>query len=124
MSEVVLVIGAGLAAGVISGLFGVGGGLLFVPALALLLDLPQVEAEATSLLAMIPVALVGAWRQHGYGNVRLGDAGMIGALSLVGGVAGVVIANAVSERALEVGFGALLLVIAAQLVHRTVRSPA
>lgn len=122
MSEVLGVVAMGLAAGVISGLFGVGGGIVFVPALVLIQDLSQVEAEATSLLAMIPVAAVGAWRQRGYGNVRPRDALSIGGLSLAGGVAGVVIANAVSERTLEIGFGLLTLVIAAQLAHRALRS--
>ncbi len=64
-----IVIGA--AAGVVSGLLGVGGGILFVPALTLALSLSQLKAEATSLLAIIPVALVGAARQHHYGNVRV-----------------------------------------------------
>jgi len=124
VTEVLAIVAVGVAAGVVSGLFGVGGGILFVPALVLLQDLTQVEAEATSLLAMIPVAIAGTWRQRGYGNVRMRDAGLIGALSLAGGVAGVVVANAVSQRALEVGFGLLTLVIAAQLALRAVRSPA
>jgi uncharacterized membrane protein YfcA len=71
---------------------------------------------------MVPVAAVGAWRQHGYGNVRPRDALLIGALSIAGGVGGVVVANAVGERALEVGFGVLTLFIAAQLVRRATRS--
>jgi uncharacterized membrane protein YfcA len=122
VTEVLAIVAAGIAAGVISGMFGVGGGILFVPALVLIQDLPQVEAEATSLLAMLPVALVGAWRQHGYGNVRVGDAALVGTLSLAGGAAGVVVANAVSQRALEIGFGVLVLVIAAQLARRALRS--
>ena len=122
MTEALAIIAAGIAAGVISGMFGVGGGILFVPALVLIQDLPQVEAEATSLLAMLPVALVGAWRQHGYGNVRVRDAALVGTLSLAGGAAGVVVANAVSQRALEIGFGVLVLVIAAQLARRALRS--
>ena len=79
----------GLAGGVVGGLLGVGGGILFVPALAIFLDEPQVEAEATSLLAIVPVALVGAWRQHGFGNVRLRDGLLVGALSPLGVAAGV-----------------------------------
>ena len=124
MSDALLIVSVGVAAGVVSGLFGVGGGILFVPALVLLDDLTQVEAEATSLLAMIPVALVGAYRQHGYGNVRTRDAALIGALSIAGGALGVVVANSVSQRALEIGFGILTLVLAAQLAHRAIRSPA
>jgi uncharacterized membrane protein YfcA len=122
MSEALTIIALGLAAGVVSGLFGVGGGIVFVPALVLVQDLGQLDAEATSLLAMVPVAAVGAWRQHGYGNVRPRDALLIGALSIAGGVGGVVVANAVGERALEVGFGVLTLFIAAQLVRRATRS--
>ena len=53
----------GIAAGLLSGLLGVGGGALFVPALVLVLGLDQIEAEATSLLAIVPVAAVGATPQ-------------------------------------------------------------
>jgi uncharacterized membrane protein YfcA len=116
--DVLLAILFGIAGGFLGGLVGVGGGILFVPALAIFLDEPQVRAEATSLLAIVIVAIAGTWRQHGYGNVRMGDAGIIGALSVLGVAAGVVVANEVSERALEIGFAALALVIAAQLVLR------
>ena len=108
----------GLLAGVVAGLLGVGGGAVFVPALTVVLGLTQLEAEATSLLAMIPVALVGAWRQRAYGNLRLGDGVAIGALAVGGAALGVVVANAVPERALEVGFAVFLLVVAAQLARR------
>jgi uncharacterized protein len=108
----------GLAGGVVGGLLGVGGGILFVPALALFLDEPQVEAEAASLLAIIPVALVGAWRQHGYGNVRVRDGLLVGALSPLGVAAGVVVANTVSQRVLELAFAALLVMVAARLFQR------
>lgn len=113
----------GLAGGVVGGLLGVGGGVLFVPALAIFLSEPQVEAEATSLLAIVPVAAMATWRQSGYGNVRLGDGLLIGILSAPGAVAGVVAANAVSERVLELGFAALLLLVAAQLALRALRRP-
>src|SRR5262249_5423060 len=94
----------GFAGGMVGGLLGVGGGVLFVPALAIFLDESQVRAEATSLLAIVPVAIVAAWRQYGYGNVRVRDGVVIGALSLVGVGIGVVVANAVPERALELFF--------------------
>jgi uncharacterized protein len=111
----------GLAAGVVAGLLGVGGGALFVPALTLGLGLSQIDAEATSLLAIIPVALVGAWRQHGHGNVDLRTSVTLGVLALAGAAAGVAIANAVPQRALEVGFALLILFVAAQLVRRALR---
>ena len=115
--DLVLAALLGLAGGVVGGLLGVGGGILFVPALAIFLDEPQLRAEATSLLAIVPVAAVGVWRQRGYGNVRLGDGLVIGVLSPVGVGLGVVIANAVSERVLELLFAALALVMAVQLVR-------
>ncbi len=108
----------GFAGGAVGGLLGVGGGILFVPALVIFFDEPQIRAEATSLLAIIPVALVGAWRQNRYGNVRVRDGLVLAALSPVGVVIGVLVSNAVSERALEIGFAALMLFVAAQFFRR------
>ncbi len=108
----------GVAAGLAAGLLGVGGGIIFVPALVLLSDLSQLEAEATSLLAIVPVALVGAARQRRYGNVRERHAVVLGLGSVAGAAAGVVAANAVSERVLEVAFAALMLGVAVQLLRR------
>ena len=117
MSELAAIL-VGFLAGGVAGLMGVGGGILFVPALTIFLDQNQLHAEATSLLAIIPVALVGAWRQYGYGNVRLEDALVIGLLSPAGVLVGAIVANNVSERALELGFAGLLVFVAAQLVRR------
>lgn len=111
----------GLAGGLVGGLLGVGGGVLFVPALAIFAGQTQLEAESTSLLAIVAVAALGSWRQHGYGNVRVADGLAIGVMSLVGVAIGAVIANAISQRALELSFAALMLVIAAQLAVRALR---
>jgi uncharacterized membrane protein YfcA len=113
----------GFAAGAVGGMLGVGGGILFVPALSLLLGQSHLDAEATSLLAIIPVAVVGAWRQHGYGNVRWRDGLAIGVLSAAGAVLGAVIANNIPERGLEVAFACLVLLVAAQLAWRALKSP-
>lgn len=107
-----------LAGGMTGGLVGVGGGILFVPALTVFIGLSQVEGEATSLLMIVVVAIAGAYRQNGYGNVRLREAMIIGVLSPLGVLAGVAIANHVSERALQLCFAALALFMAAQLVRR------
>ena len=64
------------------------------------------------------VSLVGTWRQRGYGNLRLRDGLLIGVLSPVGVVVGVVVANAVSERALELSFAAVQLMFAWQLAGK------
>ena len=122
--EFVAAAALGLAGGVVGGLLGVGGGVLFVPALAIFLDEPQIRAEATSLLAIVPVALVGAWRQRRYGNVAIRDGVLIGVLSPLGVAVGVVAANAVSQRTLEITFALLILFVAAQLVRRALREPA
>jgi uncharacterized membrane protein YfcA len=104
--------------GLTGGLVGVGGGVLFVPALTIFIGLNQVEAESTSLLMIVLVAIVGAYRQNGYGNVRVREALIIGALSPLGVWIGVTVANHVSQRALQLAFAALALFMAAQLVRR------
>ena len=119
------VIGAvaiGVAGGLLAGLLGVGGGVLFVPGLVLFLGLSQHHAEATSLLAIVPVAIVGTYRQDRYGNVHRRDALALGALSVAGAAAGVALANALSGAALRDAFAALMVVIAVQLVRRTLHS--
>jgi uncharacterized protein len=121
------VIGAiaiGFAGGAAAGMLGIGGGTLFVPALSLLLGLSHIDAEATSLVAIAPVAIVGAWRHARYGNLRAGDGLLIGVLAVPGAVGGVAIANVVPERALKLGFAALLLAAAGQLVRRALRPAA
>lgn len=107
-----------LFGGLTGGLVGVGGGVLFVPALTIFIGLSQVEAESTSLLMIVLVALVGAYRQNGYGNVRLREALFVGALSPLGVLIGVALANHISERALQLSFAALALFMALQLVRR------
>lgn len=110
-----------VAGGLAGGLVGVGGGILFVPALTIFLGLSQVEGESTSLLMIVIVALVGAYRQNAYGNLELRDALVIGVLSPLGVLIGVVIANAIPQRALELSFAALALFIAYGLVRRAWR---
>ena len=122
--DVAAAIAIGFAAGVVAGMLGVGGGTLFVPALVLFLGLSHLDAEATSLLAIVPVALVGAWRQDGYGNVRRRDGLALGVLATAGALLGVVVANTVPERALEIAFAGLLLAVAAQMIRRALRPAA
>jgi uncharacterized membrane protein YfcA len=110
----------GLAAGVLSGVFGVGGGILFVPTL-LLLGLGQVEAGATSLLAIVPTAATGALRQRSYGNLRVRAAVIIGAVSILGAELGVQIATRVDEDVIRRAFGVLLLLVAARLALGVLR---
>jgi uncharacterized protein len=120
--DIVAAILIGLAGGMLGGLVGVGGGVLFVPGLVLFLGLSQLDAVATSLLAIVFVGAVGAWRQDSYGNVRWKDALLLGLLSPIGVVVGVVVANQIGERPLELSFAAVQLVFAAQLLRRTIDS--
>jgi hypothetical protein len=116
-------IAVGLAGGVIAGLLGVGGGVLFVPGLVFFIGLDQHHAEATSLLAIVPVAIVGTLRQDRYGNVGRSDALVLGALSVAGAAAGVALANLLSGAALRDAFAALMVLVAIQLVRRALREP-
>src|ERR687894_1719060 len=116
--EIAAGIAIGLAAGVTSGMLGVGGGVVFVPGLVFFLGMSLLGAEATSLLAIVPVAIVGAWRQRGYGNVRLRDGLLVAALSPLGVLVGVGLANVLPERALELSFASVQLVFAWQLAKK------
>jgi uncharacterized protein len=122
MATILLAVALGAAAGVLAGFFGVGGGILFVPTLALGLGLTQLEAEATSLAAIIPAVAAGAWRQHEHGNVRWRAAAIIGLASVAGVEAGVRVADALSEDVLRRLFALLVLALAAQLAIRGIRS--
>jgi len=111
-------IALGIAAGMAGGLVGVGGGVLFVPALVVFADQSQLGAESTALVGIVIVSLVGTWRQRGYGNVRLRDGLAIGVLSPIGVLVGVGLANAVPERALELSFAGVQLLFAWQLARK------
>jgi len=115
---VVLVILVGLAGGVLAGTFGVGGGIVFVPTLALGLGLTQIHAQATSLLAILPTAAVGTWRQVRLGNVDVRAAIYVGVASIVGVQGGVLVAESLPEHALRRLFGAFLIVTALQIAWR------
>ena len=122
MNEILAILFA-IAGGVAGGLVGVGGGILFVPALSIFLGLTQVEAESTSLLMIVIVAFVGARRQIAYGNVEPRDALVIGALSPLGVLIGVAISNSVSERLLQLAFAAVALYFAFRLARRALSVP-
>ena len=118
---IALVVAIGVVGGFLARLFGVGGGILFVPTLALVLGLTQLHAEASSLLAILPTAVVGTWRQVRYGNVAVRAAVTIGVASILGVQGGVLVAEALPEHLLRRLFGGFLLVTAAQLAWRAWR---
>jgi uncharacterized protein len=118
--QILLALLLGFAAGNLAGFFGVGGGILFVPTLVAL-GLTQLEAEATSLLAILPTVLVGTWRQHRYGNLRPRAALVLGLASIGGVVVGVQVATALPDDLLRRLFALLLLAVAGQLAWRCLR---
>jgi uncharacterized membrane protein YfcA len=111
----------GLLGGVLAGLFGVGGGILFVPTLVLVLGLSQVHAEATSLLAILPAVIAGAWRQHRYENVDWRAALIVGLGSIGGVEGGVELAKALPEDVLRRLFAVFMLLVAASLAWRALQ---
>jgi uncharacterized protein len=119
-STIVLAVLLGVAAGVLAGMFGVGGGILFVPTLVAL-GLGQLEAQATSLLAIVPTVAAGAWNQHRYGNLRLRPALVLGLGSIVGVVGGAAIAFALPEAVLRKLFALLLFAVAGRLAWTALR---
>ena len=117
MTTVLLALVLGVTAGVLSGLFGVGGGILFVPAL-LALGLTQLDAEATSLAAILPTVGAGVWRQRQYGNIRWRAALVIGVASILGVEAGVQLATSLPEATLRRLFALLMFAVAANIAWR------
>jgi uncharacterized membrane protein YfcA len=116
----VLAVVLGLAAGILAGMFGVGGGILFVPTLVAL-GLGHHEANGTSLLAIIPTVLVGTWRQARYGNVRWRAAYVIGIAAAIAAQGGVVLAEGLSDATLRRLFAGLLVLVSVQIALGTRR---
>jgi uncharacterized membrane protein YfcA len=123
MGLLVLAVFLGFVAGMLAGLFGVGGGILFVPTLTLTLGLTQLHAEATSLLAILPAVAAGAWRQQGYGNIRWRAALVLGVAAVGGVEGGVYLAESLPENVLRRLFAVLMLIVAVQVMWR-LRRPA
>jgi uncharacterized membrane protein YfcA len=117
---IALAIVFGVVAGVLAGMFGIGGGILFVPTLVAL-GLSQHEATGTSLLAILPTAVAGTWTQQRFGNVRWRAAAVIGVAAAIAAQGGVFLAESLAERTLRRVFAVLLVVVAAQIAWRSRR---
>jgi uncharacterized membrane protein YfcA len=111
----------GAATGVASALLGVGGGTLMVPFLTLAVGLTQHQAEATSLLVILPTAIAGtlALRRHGVGDA--GVALRFGVVGSLGAVAGALLALALPGGTLRLVFAAFIAVVGARLLHDGIR---
>lgn len=118
MWKEILVVFIGLGIGVVSAMFGVGGGILFVPTMTLILGLSQIHATASSLLAVLPTSLVGAWRQHQYGNVSWKSAVVMGLASIGAVIGGAHLAHAMPGDITRRLFACLIVYTAIQLLWR------
>ena len=116
--DIAVAIAVGVGAGIVAGLFGVGGGIVIVPTLALVLGLTQLHAEATSLLAILPTVAAGTWRNSHYGTVRWRSAVTLGVASIAGVQLGVVLAHSLSDVTLRRLFAGLLILTAGQIAWR------
>lgn len=117
-ADIAIAVTLGLFAGALAGLLGVGGGFLMVPGMVVLLGTSQHVAQGTSLLVIIPTALVGTFasarkRAMPWGTIRL-----VGGGGAAGAIGGVLIALNVSEGVLRRIFGALLILVAARMLRK------
>jgi uncharacterized protein len=107
----------GLVAGVVSGLFGIGGAILIVPALVLILKLDQHTANGTSLAALLlPVGLLGAMQYYRQGKMNIPYAVIIAIGLFLGAYLGARLAGGMSDVTLRKAFGGLLLVVSVKLL--------
>jgi uncharacterized membrane protein YfcA len=113
---IVALVAVGLAAGILAGLFGVGGGIILVPAMILLFGIPPVVAKGTSTAVIVPAAVIGTWRNRRRGNVDLRAAAIVGVAGIVTATVGAVVADRMSDDLSNVLFASLLVVIAARLL--------
>jgi uncharacterized protein len=118
-----LAVAGGLAAGFLSGAIGIGGGLMFVPTMTVGLRLPQPVAQGTSLVAIVPTAIVGGATHFWQGNVLRRPALLMGGGGLVGAVAGALVAVEVPGDALARIWGGFLLFSALRLGLQAIRNP-
>jgi uncharacterized membrane protein YfcA len=112
-----VLVGFGVLTGATAGLLGVGGGLLIVPFLTLVADVPQHAAEATSLLVILPTSVVASLvlRKRGVGD--LGTALRFGIYGALGGAAGALLALALSGHTLRVVFAFFVGLVGIRLVR-------
>jgi uncharacterized membrane protein YfcA len=121
MTELVLAL-VGLVAGAIGATVGIGGGVIFVPALAIVAGFEQHLAEGTSLAVILPTMVIAAWTHGRARRVEWRAAVRIGMFGVLGGILGARLALALDETLLRRLFAVLLLVVAARLLRRTRRS--
>ncbi len=113
--EIITCVGIGLAGGILSGLMGVGGGIVLVPLMVFFLKMTQHQAQGTSL-AIIMLSFFAMFTYYKKGHVDLGIAALIGIGFIIGGLIGAHFATALPENVLKKFFGVLLIIVAAKML--------
>lgn len=117
MADILLYIVLGLAAGMLSGLIGIGGGIIIVPALVFMFGLTQHQAQGTTLALMVPpIGILAAWTYYQHGDVNLKIAGFVCLGFIVGGLFGAKVATGLSNEMLQKVFGVVLLLVALKMI--------
>lgn len=115
--EIFILIIIGLAAGILSGLFGVGGGIIIVPALVFFLGMTQHSAQGTSLgLMLLPIGILAAYNYFKSGNLNIKYGLIIAAAFVLGGYVGSKISLSINELMLKRIFGILMAAVAFKLI--------
>lgn len=117
-AEIVVTIALGLTVGMLSGMLGIGGGLVMIPFMVFVLDEPQKVAEGTSLLVIVPTAVAGVVAHHMEGLVAVREALLLGAGGILGSFAGALIALSLHSDVLEGLFGGFAVIMGARLIWR------
>jgi len=117
MQNVIPYLALGLAAGVLSGLIGIGGGIIIIPALVLLFGMSQHLAQGTTLALMVPpIGLLAAWTYYKQGHVDIRVAALICAGFFLGGLLGAKFAVGLSDKVLQKVFGSVLLLVSMKMI--------
>jgi len=117
MTQILMYIMLGLVAGVLSGLIGIGGGVIIVPALVFLFHMSQHNAQGTTLAMLVPpIGILAAWTYYRHGYVDLRIAALVGIGFLIGGLLGSRLATGLSNQTLERIFGVAMFLIAIKMI--------
>src|ERR1700726_1232048 len=122
MLVLVVLVAFGVLTGVLSGVLGVGGGIFMVPFLVLVVGLSQHAAQATSLLVVLPTAAVGSWSLYRRGVGAPPTALRMGAVGMVGSIAGTAVALSLPAQALRIYFALLMVVVGVRLLRDALRA--
>jgi uncharacterized protein len=117
MAQIIGFLALGLFAGIISGLIGIGGGIVIVPTLVFLFHFSQHRAQGTTLALLVPpIGILAAWAYYRQGYVDLKVAALICAGFVIGGLLGAKVATSLSNAMLEKVFGVALLLISLKMI--------